>query len=1058
MSTLKFLSLNARGLNDYSKRQTLYDWLRDINCNIVFLQETHYVTDKENIYNARWQGSNYHCFSTSTHSGGVSILFQKNLHFTVHSVYKLDDGRILLINMEYEQNVITLVNIYAPNSENERCKFFKKLASWISQYCLNEENIILAGDFNSSHKAKTKCCKIINDLKYKYNLIDIWDKINPEKEGNTWCDSNSTPQTRIDYIFSTKNLCYPIEKIFLRKPPDVSNTRMSDHLSFIFYCTISMNRRGIGYWKMNTSILHDMEFCKIINDFFENIPEYISKEKDPQIRWEIIKYKIKDLCIGYSTNKNKDIKTRIKNLEKKLEDIELSNSENRNISDRENTEKEINNLYAYRAKGAKVRARAHWIDEGERNTSYFLKLENKHQSQNAINKLIVRGKSLNENQEILNALSSYYENLYSSNYIAINEIDQYLKNIKLINSVSDKDKEHCDRTPTIDELAEAVYSMKLNKSPGLDGIPVEFYKMFWKHIKFYLLESLLKSFEIGELSSSQRASVLSLIHKKGSMHNLDNYRPISLTNCDYKILAFIFAKRLQLLIDKLINKNQTGYIKGRFIGENARLVLDIYDYCEENDTEGILLFADFQKAFDSVEWDFLFQTLQKFNFGKKFLKWIKILYTKPYFHVKNNNWLTRKCKMSRGIRQGCPVSALLFLFVIEILVLKINASENIQGFKLGQRNELKCLQHADDCTLPVKNAESLRAAILIIKNFGKVSGTKLNIEKTEGILLGPLKNSLEYIDGIRMTNDSVKSLGIFLGHDKVSNNEKNWLNKLKEFEKILDSWRIRKLTLFGKCTIINSLIVSKLLYAFTVLENPSNEYIKSINRIIYNFIWGKRERIKRKSIIRQINEGGLGLTDLECKLKSIKAGWIRRLFDKKNTLRKYIDNILQSCGIDFEYLLRSNIINPNDLQVLEKFPKFYKEVLCSFNECKSTKQPRNLLAVNLWLNNSIKHKGQPLFLKSWARGGILYVKDMFTSEGIKDINTIKEIIDSKRNYICEYLIMKNVIKKLDISYDNAKNTHIQKPYLYCSGKIINPEIEKSGFYYKILLSKNPKKQ
>jgi exonuclease III len=111
--------------------------------------------DKENIYNARWHGSNYHCFSTSTHSRGVSILFQKNLHFTVHSVHKSDDGRMLLINMEYEQNIITLVNIYAPNSENERCKFFKKLASWTSQYCLNEENI-LAGDFTSSHKAKNQ--------------------------------------------------------------------------------------------------------------------------------------------------------------------------------------------------------------------------------------------------------------------------------------------------------------------------------------------------------------------------------------------------------------------------------------------------------------------------------------------------------------------------------------------------------------------------------------------------------------------------------------------------------------------------------------------------------------------------------------------------------------------------------------------------------------------------------------------------------------------------------------------------------------------------------------
>lgn len=133
-------------------------------------------------------------------------------------------------------------------------------------------------------------------------------------------------------------------------------------------------------------------------------------------------------------------------------------------------------------------------------------------------------------------------------------------------------------TPTIDECAEAVYNMKLNKSPGLDGIPIEFYKMFWKRIKLYIYESLVRSFEVGELSSSQRASVLSLIHKKGTLINLDNYRPISLTNCDYKILAFVFAKRLQTIMNKLINKNQTGYIKGRFIGENARLVLDIYDY------------------------------------------------------------------------------------------------------------------------------------------------------------------------------------------------------------------------------------------------------------------------------------------------------------------------------------------------------------------------------------------------------------------------------------------------------------------------------------------------
>lgn len=92
--------------------------------------------------------------------------------------------------------------------------------------------------------------------------------------------------------------------------------------------------------------------------------------------------------------------------------------------------------------------------------------------------------------------------------------------------------------------------------------------------------------------------------------------------------------------------------------------------------------------------------------------------------------------MSRGIRQGCPVSALLFIFVIEILVLKINASESIQGFNLGQTNKLKCVQHADDCTLPLKNVESLKDAIRIIEKFGRMSGTKLNVEKNRGYPFG----------------------------------------------------------------------------------------------------------------------------------------------------------------------------------------------------------------------------------------------------------------------------------------------------------------------------------
>lgn len=214
-----------------------------------------------------------------------------------------------------------------------------------------------------------------------------------------------------------------------------------------------------------------------------------------------------------------------------------------------------------------------------------------------------------------------------------------------------------------------------------------------------------------------------------------------MTNTDYKIIAFIFARRLQKVIDEYISNEQTAYIKGRFIGTNARLILDIFEYCENNNQEGLLLFLDFEKAFDSVEWNFLFKTLETFNFGTNVIHWIKILYKNPIFRLKNNGWISRTCQMHRGIRQGCPISALLYLFVAEILSDKIKNNGLINGFTVkNSEKEIKNIQHADDMTLSLKNIDSLKQAIKTIDIFCKLAGSKINLSKTECILLGTLKN------------------------------------------------------------------------------------------------------------------------------------------------------------------------------------------------------------------------------------------------------------------------------------------------------------------------------
>lgn len=127
-------------------------------------------------------------------------------------------------------------------------------------------------------------------------------------------------------------------------------------------------------------------------------------------------------------------------------------------------------------------------------------------------------------------------------------------------------------------------------------------------------------------------------------------------------------------------------------------------------------FLDFEKEFDSVEWNFLYKALQKFNISNNFIKWANILYTKPIFKMKNNGWLSKTCPMTRGIRQGCPLSALLYLFVAEILSIKINSNQDIKGTAINDC-EIKNIQHVDDLSLALKNETSMENALNILNEF-----------------------------------------------------------------------------------------------------------------------------------------------------------------------------------------------------------------------------------------------------------------------------------------------------------------------------------------------------
>ena len=147
--------------------------------------------------------------------------------------------------------------------------------------------------------------------------------------------------------------------------------------------------------------------------------------------------------------------------------------------------------------------------------------------------------------------------------------------------------------------------MEMGKSPGTDGLPAEFNKVLWNNVSTHLLASLNSSFSKGHLSILQRRGLITLIPKINKPQQFfKNWRPMSLLNCDYKIAAKAVATRMKRVLPDIINSDQTGFLKGRAIGENVRLLNSVISYAEQQNVPGMILFIDFEKAFDTLEWKF----------------------------------------------------------------------------------------------------------------------------------------------------------------------------------------------------------------------------------------------------------------------------------------------------------------------------------------------------------------------------------------------------------------------------------------------------------------------
>ena len=292
--------------------------------------------------------------------------------------------------------------------------------------------------------------------------------------------------------------------------------------------------------------------------------------------------------------------------------------------------------------------------------------------------------------KILNIQSEFYKHLYQSD----SSVHFDMTNSSGI-FVQPQDKLRLEQGISEGEIFDAIMTLKPNKTPGCDGLPIEFYRKFWTILKEYLVNLYKDCVKNGELNFSARKGIINLIPKKAKDTSLvKNWRPITLLNYDYKIFVKILSNRLETVIQSLIGTQQSGFVKGRSIHNNLRTTHEILVQLNKNNKPGVLAILDWEKCFDRAEYRSLGSTLRYFGFPEKFIELTMMLYTNFYFCTSNNGFFSDFKLKERGVNQGCPASPLVWLLAGELLSHQLKY-DSIKGVPLPALKDLLS-QFADD--------------------------------------------------------------------------------------------------------------------------------------------------------------------------------------------------------------------------------------------------------------------------------------------------------------------------------------------------------------------------
>ncbi|KAL2904550.1 LINE-1 retrotransposable element ORF2 protein [Bienertia sinuspersici] len=518
------------------------------------------------------------------------------------------------------------------------------------------------------------------------------------------------------------------------------------------------------------------------------------------------------------------------------------------------------------------KARIKWLQEGDDNTALFHRsLKAQRLRSNLYTIYNMQGQLQSDPDSVSKAFLDYYEQLIGkSDEGGRQKVVMEVMEVGLRLSTAQQDRLIAPFTSA--DVKNAIFSMDGSKAPGPDGFNAQFYKENWDIVSDLVSKSVFEFFQKGKLLKEINSTFISLIPKVDRPQNVSEFRPIACCNVIYKCITKMICVRMKEVLPDIIAENQGAFVHGRYIIHNVTVCQDIVrHYGRKNTPPGCMIKLDLRKAYDTVNWDFLEEILLALGFPNIFTHWIMSCVRSAKYSIIINGYPHGYASFRRGLRQGDPMSPLLFVVCMEYLSRLLMKMTTDTKFKFHPRCKPMKLTHlcvADDLILCSKgDIESMRMMIKCFQAFSATSGLKANVSKTEFYTCGVPEEIVQQIThetGFKRGTLPFRYLGVPICSKKISVGHCEQL--LEKITSRIKIWSLKNISYAGRMQLINAVLLSIHQYWAQVIVLPKT-ILKQVEAICRAFLWtgqwfsSSPGNVKWESVCKTKKEGGLGFRD-----------------------------------------------------------------------------------------------------------------------------------------------------------------------------------------------------